>query len=293
MTAPLSVSLDRLDTAAEALQRSVLASVPGRFCVASDRPSDVVVVPGGKPQWPADVARAVDEGARGVVVVGPAHADPHEVRELAAAVGKRCAVAVESPFATDAGWTAIRDDVAADVSGAAVVDSQVTVPEGASAGGPAGESGAGLPPPLRVALLAQLAVVRPLVGRLDGLRVLHVSPRQYVLVARTSGARVVLSGTMSAAGRRTLSLDVVGPVRRWQARFDDTAPAIPTVVTSHDATGARTGRLVWESGRRVTWLRLHDALAGTGSVAYSLGDLADHVAVAAPLLHDPVPAVER
>jgi hypothetical protein len=293
MTAPLTVSLDRLDTATRALQRSVLAGVPARFLVAADRSADVVVVAGGSAGWPAGVARAVDEGARGVVVVGPALVDPHAVRELDAAVSGRCAVAVDSPYATDAAWTAARVDVAADVAGAAVVDSQATVPEGAWAGGPAGEAPAAPQEPLRVALLAQVAVVRPLVGLLDGLRVVHRSPRQYVLVARTSGARVTLSGTASAAAHRALTLDVVGPVRRWQARFDDTAPAIPTVVTAHDAAGARTRPLVWESGRRVTWLRLHDALAGTGSVACSLRDLADDLSVVAPLLHDAVPAAER
>jgi hypothetical protein len=64
---------------------------------------------------------------------------------------------------------------------------------------------------------------------------------------------------MSAAGQATLELNAVAPSRRWQVRFDDTTMARPTEITRYDETGADTMPLIYESGRRMTWQRLHQA----------------------------------
>jgi hypothetical protein len=66
------------------------------------------------------------------------------------------------------------------------------------------------------------------------------------------------------------------------------AAALPGGVTVRHVTQPRTGgdRQTCESGHRVTWQRLHEALAGTGTgtVGWSLDDLADALAVARDVL---------
>jgi hypothetical protein len=267
MTAPavLRVRLDGGDSATAAAQRVVLASVPGRFVVTGTGPADVTVVSGRDPRWPDTVARAVDAGARGVLVAAPGLAAPDEVRDLARAVAGRAVVAVDTAYATDRTWTSAAADVATDAATAAIVDSVVTVPDGDVAVD---------------AFLDQLAVVRPLLGRVGDLRLVHRTDRAYVVTA----PRITLAGVTSAAGRAGLALDVVSVARRWQIRWDGTDLAGPTGVTVHDATGTRTRPLVYESGRRVTWHRLHRAITGDGTVAYPLDVLADDLRVARDLM---------
>ena len=168
-------------------------------------------------------------------------------------------VAVDTPYATNRTWEAAKEEVAADAETASIVDSLVT----AEAGG------------LATALLDQLALVRPLFSPTGAVRVLHRGERAYALTFPTSGPRVTLSGAVSPAGRTGLTLDVVGPARRWQVRFADTAVASPAEVTRHEATGAQSLPLLFESGRRVTWQRLHQALTGDGLIGYSLDQLAE------------------
>jgi hypothetical protein len=266
-TTALRVTLDPTDAASSALHRSVLASVPRRFLIAERGPADVAVVSGRHRAWPDQVSRAVDDGARGVLVVRPGLVDPELVRGLVRTVAGRAVVAVDTPFATDPTWTAAQTEVAADAATASIVDSVASIADG--------EDG-----DIVDALVGQLAVVRPLLGPLDGLRRLHRGDRGYLLGAHTRGPTVMLSGVTSAAGRAALALDVVASERRWQARFDDTALASPTEVTRYDETGAHIRPLRYESGRRVTWLRLHEALSGNGEVGYSLDRLADDLELA-------------
>ena len=60
-----------------------------------------------------------------------------------------------------------------------------------------------------------------------------------------------------------------------QVRFADTAVASPAEMTRHEATGAQSLPLLFESGRRVTWQRLHQALTGDGHLGHSLDQLAE------------------
>jgi hypothetical protein len=259
--APLTVALDARDPDVFARQRIVLASVPRRFLVVpAEQSADVVVVSGHETSWPDDVARAVDGGARGVLVADPGLADAGAVRRLASAVAGRAVVAVDTPCLADRTWTTARDEIAADAATASVVDALGTT---------GGEPDDGL----LDTLVGQLAVVRPLVGSLEGLRLLHRGRREYVLAAQTAGPWVTFTGVTSAARRTGLALDVVAPTRRWEIRFDEAALARPTQVTVHDEAGSRTLPLIHESGHRVTWERLHQALAGSGGVVYGLSDL--------------------
>ena len=273
MTAPtaLRVTLDTTDADSVTVHRTVLASVPRRFLVTEDGTAEVVVVSGRNPEWPERVIRVVDTGARGVMVVRPGLADPEQIRDVVGAVAGRAVVAVDAPYAADPTWTAAQPDVAADAVGAAIVDSLVSMAAGQAAD-------------IVEALVGQLAVVRPLVESLDEVRLVHRDERAYVLSAHTRGPTATLSGATSAGGHAALTVDVVSAQRRWQIRFDDTAPAGPTEVTRYDDTGAQTWPFVYESGRRVTWQRLYQAVTGGGAVAYSLDQLAKDVELARRVL---------
>ena len=249
-----------LDTESDAAQRAVLASVPRLFRISDDDEApDVRVVSGRGSNWPDELARAVTDGAKAVVVASPTTVEPARVRALARAVAGSAVVAVDTPYATNRTWEAAKEKVAADAETASIVDSLVT----AEAGG------------LATALLDQLALVRPLFSPTGAVRVLHRGERAYALTFPTTGPRVTLSGAVSPAGHTGLTLDVVGPTRRWQVRFADTAVASPAEMTRHEATGAQSLPLLFESGRRVTWQSLHQALTGDGRIGYSLDQLAE------------------
>ena len=269
---PFTVNLDPGRSTSSFLQRAVLATVPNRFLVTQNGPADVVVVSGDHPHWPDVVAEAVDGGSRGVVIVDPGFVEPGRVATLARAVDGRAVVGVETTYADDRTWTAVREEVVAAAATASIVDSLVYLPDDRA------------DDRLVPALISQLAVVRPLVDSLESLRLLHRGAREYVLEARTSGPHVSLAGVKSANGSVGLALDVVESSRRWEIRFDQTALGGATMVTSHDATGAHTRPLVHESGRRMTWLRLHRALTGNGEIGYSLDDLARDLALAGAVM---------
>ena len=249
-----------LGTESDAAQRAVLASVPRLFRISDEHEApDVVVVSGRGSHWPDELARAVGDGAKAVVVARPAVVEPGRVRELARAVAGSAVVAVDTPYATNRTWGTASEEVVADAESASVVDSLVTADQGG----------------LETALLDQLALVRPLFSPTGAVRVLHHGERAYALTFPTGGPRVTLSGAVSPAGRTGLTLDVVGPARRWQVRFADTAVASPAEMTRHEATGAQSLPLLFESGRRVTWQRLHQALTGDGHLGHSLDQLAE------------------
>ena len=268
---PLSVGLG---PEGDSAQRAALASLPRLFRTSVDAEvPDVVVVSGRSSHWPDELARAVGDGATAVVVASPAPVEPDRVRELARAMAGRAVVAVDTPYATNRTWQTASEDIAADAQTASVVDSLVTADPGG----------------LATALLDQLALVRPLFSPTGAVRVLHGGERAYAVRFPTSGPRVTLSGAVSPAGHTGLTLDVVGPARRWQVRFADTAVASPAEVTRYEATGAQSLPLLFESGRRVTWQRLHQALTGVGQVGYGLDQLAEAMDTAARVfLHDQV-----
>ena len=258
----LRVSLDPRDAAGH---RTVLAGLPGRFVVAGHGPAEVTVVCGRDPGWPDDVARAVRDGASGVLLTRPELVAADRVRALAATVAGRAAVAVDTPFANDRTWTEFREEIAADASRASIVDSMVSTVDG----------------DLAAALVDQLATVAGLVN-LAGLRLVHRTAAGYLATAGLGGPVVTLAGVTANPG---LAIDVVAADRRWHVRFDGTAPAMPTEVTLHDRTGAHTRPLIHESGHRAAWERLYQAVTGTGTVGWSLDSLADTLAIAGTLVN--------
>ena len=119
-----------LGTESDAAQRAVLASVPRLFRISDgDEAPDVVVVSGGS-HWPDELARAVKDGAKAVVVASPTPVEPARVRALARAVAGSAVVAVDTPYATNRTWEAAKEEVVADAETASIVDSLVTAEAG-------------------------------------------------------------------------------------------------------------------------------------------------------------------
>jgi hypothetical protein len=273
----LTVALDTTDSAAAALHRAVLASLPRRFLITGKRVgkcADIVVVSGREPSWIDRIGLAVDAGAKGVLLAAATAADPDQVRTLATG---GLVVAVDTRFAPDPSWAAAVSDIAVDARSASLIDSVVTVED-------ATESA------LFAGLVEQLALVRSLLGSFDHLGCIHRTARQHALVGHSGGAAVSLTAVASQTPGSTLRMDVVSAARRWQAHFDDTALARPTEITIYDGNGALSRPLIYASGRRTTWMQLHAAITEQASIPYSLEDLATDLEISKKALNEPAQA---
>jgi len=163
----LTVALDASDEAASEHHRTVLATLPGRFRVASGLGTDVVLVSGDQSGWRE---RALDaDGARAIMLTGTRTLTAAGIRDLAEGIGTpvfACPV-----YAADRAWSAALSA-----------------------------------PWLRAALVDQLAVIRPLVGDPQDLKTVHASGDCYVLAGVLRGVTVTLAGAVSSAQRLDLDL---------------------------------------------------------------------------------------
>jgi hypothetical protein len=269
----LTVALDPADVAASRLHGTVLASLPARFRAAPDSAADVVLVSGDQAGWLARARSAADSGAVAIVLTGTLALTADGVREL----GKEASdagvtVVADSAYAADPGWVAAVALLAADLTGTAVLDSVITLPE---PGSPDGGAAA-----LRSALTGQLAIIRSLLTGLGELRPAHVSGRDYIVAGVEQGIAVTLAGTISGAGTRRLDLDLVGPGRHWHAGFRPDALAFPARISVSDADGELVLPPVYESAHRVVWASLHGTVCQEAAVRYPADELAADLALA-------------
>ncbi len=249
-------------------QLAVLASLPRRFRLAgSDRP-DVHLVPSGAPDWADQLAGAIRDGARGALVTG---AGPLELDALAAlaasARAARFPVVVGACFVYDPAWVAALPAMRADSRRSAIIDS---VAQG------------GEPVDL---LTGQLAMLRPLLGDLAALRAAHLAASSYAVCAEIGESVLNLAGAVSLPGAPPLRIQLSSLVHRWDAVFNDAAPATPTAVTRLDATGTLTFPLRYESSHRFAWLALHAAITDAQPPGYGLDELLADRALATRLLN--------
>jgi hypothetical protein len=254
-----------------------LASLPQRFLVTGKRVgecADIVMVSGQEPSWMDRVGLAIDAGAKGILLASPTAVDPAQVRTLA--IGDLI-VAVDIRFAPDPSWAAAVSEIAVDARSASLVDSVVRVED-------ATESS------LFAGLVEQMALARSLLGSFDHLGCIHRTARQHALVGHSGQAAVSLTAIASQTSGSTLRMDVVSAARRWQAHFDDTAPARPTEITIYDGNGALSRPLLYASGRRSTWMQLHAAITEQASIPYSLEDLATDLEIVKRALNEPAQA---
>jgi hypothetical protein len=265
LTSPLRIALPPNDLGDRT--RAVLGTIPGlatpddRDDAHAGQSADVVVVTGHDTEWPRAAAEAIAEGVAAVVVSDPTPVSVAALKRLLAdAEDRGTAVAVDTAFATDPAWVAARDTVAQSALAAKVIDSVVTVPSEANT--------------LAAALLAQLAVVRPLLGSAVELATVASSPDHYVLAGVSGKTAVTLVGVRSGgADEAGLTVDVVGVDQHWQVVFAEAGPARPTEIVLRDSTGQHGDRPHYESGRRASWRAMHAALTSEGRPAYTLAGL--------------------
>lgn len=272
----LTVALP-LDASAAGLHRAVLASVPSRFAVvagADASSADVRVVSGASPDWVDQVAAAIGDGTRAVMLAGPCRVAADDVRELAAkAAAAGVVVAVDNPYVSDPAWTSALPRIREVLAVSSLVDSTVTI---SPSDGP-GRA-------LTSALIEQLGLVRTLLNDYGVRAAVPPSDSHYVVVddPRRSGLAgdgadhkvLTLVGVVSAHGEPGLSLTVVGNERRCTVHFHDDALARPTEITFFDDKTQDAHRPHFESGYRACWARLHDSVTNGTPVVHGLDDLA-------------------
>jgi len=231
----------------------------------------VRMVSGKDGDWVARLLAAVRNGARGVLLAAPGPADPDEVRDAARrATAAGTIVAVDAGYTADRTWRHALPAWQEHAPGAQLLDSVVTIDERSST--------------LFTALIDQLTVVRPIVGALEGLHLLHRSDDQYIASARADQLAITLTGVVSGLETSTLRVDLVGVDRRWSARFDGDALARPALVTRFDADGSTAPPLRYESPHRAAWLDLHAAITDGTPPPYTLEALATDLTIANQVL---------
>ena len=260
-------------TASDAANRSgrvaqVIASLPVSLHPAAgseERDSaDLIAVDGADAGWPAEAGRAIDDGARGVLIVRPVAADVRSVTEKANARNV--------PVVIDAMWT-YNPAVHSSTAGfAELFDDRMLLEARTYA-----RTGSDWD---RV-LLDQLSLVRAAVAPVRDLRIVRRSEHGYAALARfANGARASITAV------RTDSVPEQATLRSVKAQhlveLDVPAPetAIPGRVRVTGPEGSKLLETKWETAHRAAWRHLH-GLATSGLTSSDLADFAEDVSLAA------------
>lgn len=234
----LTAALDPTGEAASGLHRTVLASLPSRFRTTTGQDADIMLISGDQPGW-RDRALAPGD-ARALMISG--------TRALTAAAARALIKESGIPitgcptYASGNAWATALPQLTADMTASAVLDSVSVAPS------------------LHAALVDQLAVIRPPLGRPHDLATAHASRGCYVLAGVVGGVAVTPAGTLS--GARRLDLDLVGATRHWHARVDPVALASPARISVRAADGEYALPPLYEGPLRAAWAALTHA-AGT------------------------------
>jgi hypothetical protein len=176
-------------------------------------------------------------------------------------------VGVAIGYAAGRAWRQALPRIQADLPAAALLDSVVRCTNDRATALPS-------------ALVAQLAVVRSLVGPLARIQVVHGTQEQYVATAQVANLLLNLTGVASTWGANTLRIDLVGQQRRWWVQLNGDALARPGEIVRFDASGAHAEPPLYESPHRVSLIELHAALSEGSRLNYTLADLADDLELA-------------
>ena len=225
-----------------------VASLPASFGPAeAGSAADVAVLP-GQPGWTAEAARAIDGGARGIVVVNPAPESVSDLLEAAETNGS--AVVLDQRWASNPAVPGAEDAVRAMAGRAAVLDSVATAPAGTGSG----------------ELLADhLAAVVRLTGHLENLRVVASGGHGYTVSGRlANGAPAALQGVLSSARPAGVSISMLTDDGGVNVTLPDPLAAWPATVKATGPQGELLLPTLYESAHRTTWRRLKEHLdAGT------------------------------
>jgi hypothetical protein len=266
MTAQLTV------TASEAANRSgrvaqVIASLPVSLHPAADSvergTADLVAVDGSA-GWPAEVEKAIDAGARGVLVVRPVAAD---VRSLIEKANERTV-----PVVIDGMWTynpAVQNSAGpfADVFDVAVLLEARTYARTGSDWD-------------RV-LLDQLSLIRAAVAPVRSFRFVRNSDQGYAALADfANGARASITAVRTDSVPESASLRAVKAQHLVELEVTAPETAFPGRVRVTGPDGSNLLETKWETAHRAAWRHLH-GLVTSGLTSSDLADFAEDVATAA------------
>ena len=227
-----------------------LAGLPGRLRLGLDGPLRWV---DGTAGWTARAGTELRRGARGLLIDRPAPAaDLEALRDQAARAS--AVIAVASPYVLSPTWAACRAALAADRPAAGLLDAVSVVSD---------------PADLDRAVLASLAVVRPLLGGTTLRRAAADLPTTLV----TSEGALAVTLTCAVSVRPGLVLTLVGAERRWRVDLPDDGTARPGSAVVADATGSTAVRPVYASSARAAWAGLHAAVVTGAPPPYGLDDL--------------------
>lgn len=250
MTEQLSV---HQDSGADFLG-AVIASLP--ISLAFGGPDADLHAVTGTPGWTSRAVKAIDNGARGIVIINPVAEDtrPLEGKVVAAQVP----VVIDYPAASN---TAVAEGAAeflAAAPGAALFNALVSVRSS---------------PELQQAELDLVAVAERLVGPLKDLRTLRSSNLGFSIAATlpSNGAPATLSGTVSLATPYRIRATLITTDGAVEIQLPEPATARPAEVTVTGAGGMTLFPTVFESAHRSTWRRLH-RLVLAGELPADLAD---------------------
>jgi hypothetical protein len=254
-------------TVSEGARRSggvaeAIAALPVSLHNASELP-DLVAVDGA-PGWPAEAEKAIDAGARGVLVVRPTPADVSSLLEKADAANV--------PVVIDARWT-YNPAVASSASSfaevlddRAMLEARVCVPTGSDWD--------------RV-LLDQLSLVRAAVSPVLGLRFVRRSEHGYAALADlASGARASITAVRTDAMPEGAILRIIKAEQMVELDVPAPQTAVPGHVRVSGPDGSTLLETQWETAHRAAWRHLH-RLAVSGLTSSDLAEFREDQATAA------------
>ena len=234
MTARLTVSAST-DADIEGRIGQAVAALPMSLHPGGDD-ADLVGIAGGS-GWVSAAVKAIDAGARGVLVVDPTPADVSALRGS------------DVPVVLDGRWTynpAVLDSVsefAARNDAESLVEVRADVPIGSD---------------LDRVLLSQLALIRTAIAPVVELSFDRWNARGWdARGTLESGAHVSLAAILTDALEPAASLRIIKPKDAVRLTVPDPATARPGHVVVSSAEGATLLVTKWESAHRVAWRTLH------------------------------------
>jgi len=243
-----------------ALHRMVLAGLPNSYRLV-EGDAEVVLVSAADL---ADIDRRCSSDTRAVVVDQPGLLSPGELAAVADIATRHDCIVVPAPR------YAPRLAISGDLLGDSVVEIlESTVTSSRS---------------LRSSLVEQLALLRPVLGAVESVRLLRVAASHYSFEAAMLDhprSHVLLNGVASSIGSDEATLHSVSADRRVVVRIDAGPVARPAEISCYDAGGTRTPWPVHQHSHRITLVQLHGVLStGVGDVTYSIEDLRHDVQLA-------------
>jgi hypothetical protein len=261
MTTQLTVA------AADAANRSgrvaqVIASLPVSLHPATDT-ADLVAVDGAA-GWPAEVEKAIDAGARGVLVVRPVPADVESLIEKANARNV--------PVVIDGMWTynpAVQNSVDAFEE---VLDDRMLLEARTYA-----RTGSDWD---RV-LLDQLSLIRAAVAPVRRFRFVRKSEHGYAALAQfANGARASITAVRTDSVPESANLRSVKAQHLVELDVPAPETAFPGRVHVAGPDGSNLLETKWETAHRAAWRHLH-GLVTSGLTSSDLADFSEDMALAA------------